>query len=391
MPAKGFRAELIDDPDALERLGPQWDRLAIAHRRPFCSPAWMLAWWRHVAPDSARLSTVAVFSGDQLCGLAPFYAQRGPLGLVRYRLLSAATSTRIEPLAVPGAKRDVAEAVAATLAQARPLPHCVSLDGVVAGSSWADHLASAWPHRRSPYVKRAASAPVPALTLAGRTYEQWFQSRSSHFRREVRRRRRRLEERGAMFRMATTEADLVAALKSSASLHYSRWSWRGGSKVLNEGVELMLSEAGCRLLPDRRLRLWTIEVDGRAISSQIFLEAGGELTYWLGGFDEEWAKLAPSILGVLAAIEHAFEAGDERVVLGAGAQDYKYSFADEEEAVDWTLIVPRGKRYPLTRAQLNYRFLRRRAMAGLSQSLPQGVKGLVRDVRKRAARFPRRA
>ena len=385
-----LRGEMIADEGALARLAPEWDALAVARRRPFCAPAWMLAWWRHVAPRDARLRAVAVFEGDRLRGLAPFYADSKALGLVRYRLLAARTSTRIEPLAAPGYEDAVARAVGVALAAAEPRPHCIALDGCVAGSPWPASLASSGGARPA-WAHRASSAPVPALTLAGRTCEEWFASRSAHFRREVRRRRRRLEEAGAVFRMASTPEELDHLLAHSARLHYARWSWRGGSSVLDARVERMLAQAGRELLGEGRFRLWVVEVGGEIISSQIFVAAGGEVTYWLGGFDERWARLAPSLLGIIAGIEHAWSAGDERVVLGAGGQDYKYTLSDEEEAVEWTVLVPRGLRYPLTRAQLSAMYVRRRALQWLSANTPPAAKQRIRRMRRGVARLPRAA
>jgi hypothetical protein len=61
---------------------------------------------------------------------------------------------------------------------------------------------------------------------------------------------------------------------------------RGGSGVLSRRVERMLEAASVDLVTDLRLRLWTLELSGTTISAQIFLAGGGEVSYWLGGFDE---------------------------------------------------------------------------------------------------------
>src|SRR5207237_381865 len=81
-----------------------------ASRRPYCAPAWMLAWWRHAAPRRAALRVILVRRGDELLGVAPFFVDRGYGGLARYRFLAAGTSMRVEPLACPGAEGAVAGA-----------------------------------------------------------------------------------------------------------------------------------------------------------------------------------------------------------------------------------------------------------------------------------------
>jgi CelD/BcsL family acetyltransferase involved in cellulose biosynthesis len=95
------------------------------------------------------------------------------------------------------------------------------------------------------------------------------------------------------------------------------------------------------LLPAGRFRLWSIEVDGVAISSHLFVSGGGRVNYWLGGFDDAWGRYSPAMVTLVAAIEHAREAGDVEVGLGAGRQEYKGRFTDEAEALDWLTVLPR--------------------------------------------------
>jgi CelD/BcsL family acetyltransferase involved in cellulose biosynthesis len=228
------------------------------------------------------------------------------------------------------------------------------------------------------------SMMAPTLQLRGTSYEEWFETKSSHWRREIRRRRRRLEERGAVFKLASTHEELQSGLADFAALHYSRWKWRGGSGALTPQVEVMLSDTATQLLDSGRFQLWSIEVNGKAISSQIFVGAGGELSYWLGGFDESWASLGPSIQAVLAAVRHAWESGDERLDFGAGGQEYKLDLAGGADYLEWATLVPRGLRYPITRLQLLPRYLRHYALQTLSERVPPTTKHRVKRLLRKA-------
>src|SRR6266540_887797 len=84
-----LRGVLIDDIEMLEAHWHAWDELAEFNSLPYSSPAWVLSWWRHVAPATARLRTVLVFDGIDLVGIAPFFVDRGRTGLVRFRLLGS--------------------------------------------------------------------------------------------------------------------------------------------------------------------------------------------------------------------------------------------------------------------------------------------------------------
>ncbi len=103
------------------------------------------------------------------------------------------------------------------------------------------------------------------------------------------------------------------------------------------------------MLADGRMRLHSIEVDGQTISSHLFVAAGGELAYWNGGFDDEFAAEKPSMQALLAAVEEGFERHDPRMDLGGGGQAYKYRLADGEDEVDSLTLAVRNGSYPLTR------------------------------------------
>src|SRR4051812_15232323 len=96
-------AHVLDDVDAVAAHAGAWDALAVALGRPFCAPAWALGWWRHAAPHGALgLRPVVVTDGDEVIGVAPFFAQRKSPGRADLRLLGAHTSHRIAPLAAAG-------------------------------------------------------------------------------------------------------------------------------------------------------------------------------------------------------------------------------------------------------------------------------------------------
>src|SRR3954465_7824669 len=95
---RGMEALLIEDPAALERVRAGWDELAAACARPFCAPAWQIAWWRHVgAARGGSLRVAAVLDGGRVVAIAPCFTER-ERGLAVYRLLGAGTSSPVEPL-----------------------------------------------------------------------------------------------------------------------------------------------------------------------------------------------------------------------------------------------------------------------------------------------------
>ncbi|MGH2754721.1 MAG: GNAT family N-acetyltransferase, partial [Actinomycetota bacterium] len=220
--------------------------------------------------------------------------------------------------------------------------------------------------------------PAPVLQLRATSFDDWFAGKSSNFRQQMRRGRRKLEEEGAVFRMSRDVDELARDLQAFAELHHSRWDERGGSRALSPAVEVMLLEAGRTMLSSGGFRLWSLEIAGRIVSSHLFLAAGGEVAYWLGGFDEQWAAQKPSMQVLLEAVRHAWASGDERVDLGGGGQDYKYRFTDQREMLEWSTIVPPGLRYQATRVSLSTVRVRRKLVSKLGPRAQARLRALVR-------------
>jgi CelD/BcsL family acetyltransferase involved in cellulose biosynthesis len=366
------RAEILSDVDALDAIADEWDALAVELGRPLAAPAWQIAWWRNAAPPSAALAVVAVRSGDALAGIAPFFVE--PYGgLTRARLTAAGVSVRNDILARRGAGPDVASAIAETF-QAGPVrPDLVSLEGVYGRPAWARALASTWV-RADAYPEW--QMPGPVLSMDGRTYDGWFASRSRNFRQQMRRDRRRVEQAGGRFRMTTTAEELRRDLAAFARLHRARWEDRGGSATLSEAIVAMLIETAERQNLPERFQLWSLEIDGEIVSSHLFLAAGGEVSYWLGGFDERWSHVRPSIQTILVALEHAWSQGARRMDLGPGGHAYKYRFAEGDEPAEWWNVVPAGPR----RVRATAFALGRRARKEIGARIPGPVRERLRRI-----------
>jgi CelD/BcsL family acetyltransferase involved in cellulose biosynthesis len=337
----------------------------------------MLAWLRCVAGPNALLRAVAVFDDLSLVGIAPFVAKRRTDGGGHYRLLGAGTSMRIEPLAKQNQDLDIGRVIGKALAGLDPRPTLVEFEGIPLDSPWPEAIASGWQDERRPRLYRLQSMPAPTLSVRDQSFDEWFATRRRSFKNKMHRARRKFEEYGAAFRVAT-QNELESDLSSFARLHHSRWKSRGGSGVLSDEVERMLSNTGKRLVEEGRFRLSLLEINNAPVAAQIVIAAGGEAAAWLSGFDESWADLNPSFQTMLAAIEGSFKNEDVRFDLGAGGQDYKYLFADGEDTLVWIALVPRSRGSTRVRLELAYRHLRKRLSARLPPKLRAALKHLLR-------------
>ncbi|HEU4904902.1 MAG TPA: GNAT family N-acetyltransferase [Solirubrobacterales bacterium] len=342
---------IVEAESDIEDLRPEWDRLAVEAGQPLCAPGWMLAWWRHGCAEGAGLRAVAVWEGDRLLGVAPLWAARARASRSDYQMLADRLAPPAGPLAVPGREREVAEQTIDAIAGGSPKPATIRFWCRHDPAATGDRLVEA-AARRGFWVHRAAPVPLPIADLSCGDFERWFAARGTKFRKESRRRRRRLEDTGARVRLVAGIDEAAPALDAFVELHDARWRDRGGSNALIPGLRGMLAEATDALLPSGRLRIFTLAVDGRAIAVNILLAAGEEVSGWSSGFDVDWYRYSPSIQLALAAIEDASERGERQVCLGPGETDYKRRLADRREEIAMTTLVPRGGKYPLTRLRL---------------------------------------
>jgi CelD/BcsL family acetyltransferase involved in cellulose biosynthesis len=375
--------ELIDNVASLEELVPEWDELACANKRPMQSPAWLLAWLRHLAPAQVAPRVATVRVGRELIGIAPFYVDLAAGGRIDYRMMGDAYP-RSSPLSIPGREGEVAGPIAATLTAANPIPDAIAFESAPLASPWATELRRRWPGAVQPVTRRYLVQSSPTIALTNDSFEDWLSGKSSNFRGQMRRVRRQFEQAGGSARIATLptlEADLDAFFR----LHTSRWEGRGSSSIVarSEAMRAAFAEVGREATQSGRFRLWMLEVDGEPISAQLFVEAGGELLYMNGGWDERHAKFKPAILGILYALEDAFARGEQRLDLAPGGQSYKLRFADCDDPVAWTLVMLPGRRLPLTIARSTPLLARIAARETVKRVLPPASVERIRQLRRR--------
>ena len=368
---------IADDDTGLNELSAAWDALAVRAGRPFGAPPWCLAWARHVAPRSGTARVVAILDGDQAVAVAPLYAGRAFAGRSVYEVMAARISPPAGLLLDPGRESEGGEALARALANLRPrlaaLRFWDRVEGGIAGSIAANSSSRpAWRHTDNP-------TPLPVVVLDGLDFDAWMARRSSKFRQESRRLRRRLDDTGATFTLVGAE-DLDRALAAFVDLHGSRWEDRGGSNALVSGFEEMFRAAASgepslgldrkELLGAGRMRI--------IVAVNILLAAGSAVAGWNSGFDQEWHRYSPSLQLTLHAVADSAARGERRINLGPGRMGYKARLADEEEPVAMTSLVPRGREYLLSRVRFAPIQARREVARRLSSAHKDQIRGKLR-------------
>jgi CelD/BcsL family acetyltransferase involved in cellulose biosynthesis len=332
---------VISDESQLERWIDQWDDLADHAERPYMTPAWTLAWWRHLRPSDGVLKLVLVVEGETLIGVTPLYVQPTRRPFV-YRMLGLPYDAPKQPLAREGDEEIVAVKTAEALTAEDPRADGLELPGLPRDALWRRLLQGSDP---GAHVYEAAERSVPVVPLDGDGFDAWFGSKSRNFRQQMRRARRRLEESGGIVAQAATAEEMAERIPGLIELHESRWQERGGSAVVRPGLTEMLRDATSQLGVPGRARMWFAEAEGRMVSAHLVVACGGRSSYWLGGFDDDFAAFHPGMLCLLAEIEYACEIGQHLVDLGAGDHAYKLRLASGDEWISRPTFVFKGPGY----------------------------------------------
>jgi CelD/BcsL family acetyltransferase involved in cellulose biosynthesis len=339
----------------------------------------MLPWLRHIGVGGAA-QVLTVRDGGRLVGLIPLWTESPGARSAPYEALTGSLSPPSGPVFAPGAEAEAARAAASALSELSPAPLWLRFWDLIETGGTATLLVN-W-DGTAPWTLTTAATAAPFISLATHDdFDAWFATKSSKFRQESRRSRRRIEEQGAEFELASGDG-VEAAIAAFIDLHARRWEGRGGSSALVPGLDGFLASAAAELVPHDRMRLYTIKIEGRIIAANVLVAAGGEAGGWSSGFDPEWSRYSPSTLLTLHALADIAARGEDRFSLGPGEGDYKRRLADGEERIGTTTIVPRGRRYPLARARLAA-YQGRFALSGrLSESRKA-------ELRKLAERFGR--
>ncbi|HEY5025189.1 MAG TPA: GNAT family N-acetyltransferase [Acidimicrobiales bacterium] len=291
-----------------------------------------------------------VRDGDSIVGTAPFYVSRTGFGFFRYQL-AAPTLHGVEPLCIPGRDLDVGEAMADALVAADPTPDIVSLDWMTTTSRLPGTICSGWSRPR-PILINEHEFPAPRVIVGGHDFESWLAQRSKKFRQSFRYDHRRLVAAGFEHRMSTEAPDILERLPDMQRLYEQRRASRGGAGPAFDDPFMDVVREAVSRSASGRVRLSTVERPGEVIATDLIISGGGESSFWLSGFDEEWASLGPNRVNLALCIGDAMQRHDEVFDLGPGAEAYKYRFTEDEVILQGRTLSRRGLRPFHTPAQL---------------------------------------
>jgi CelD/BcsL family acetyltransferase involved in cellulose biosynthesis len=303
----GTVGQLAND---IESIADEWDDLADrAGASPFMRPGWIAAWWR--AFGTGDLEIVTARRNGHLTGVLPLERDGRTL-----RALANHHSPSFGPIAENrAAARALAERTFAEMPARLELFMLEEQDNVggelVRTAKETRHPVHARVVRQTPYLSVDSQ---PHAVLEGL---------SRRDRKEVRRRRRRLEELGPVELETVRDAsELEKSFEDLLTLEGSGWKVERGTAIASQPkTRDFYREVATWAARRGFLTLFFLTVAGRRIAVDLCMEHKGVRYMLKGGFDPDYANVSPGNLLLAENLSHA--TGLHRIELGGGSDAYK--------------------------------------------------------------------
>jgi CelD/BcsL family acetyltransferase involved in cellulose biosynthesis len=302
--------------DSLSAIAPEWDELVSrVGASPFCRPGWFEAWWQ--AFGRGHVEVYSLRRDGELAAVLPLAERHG--------MQRALSNWHTPELEIPALDSDARKALMRRVLHTTRTS--LQLGMLTAGTADAHDFATMAHHEGMRIIPRLIERS-PYVRLDG-SYEDYERTLPQRRRSELRRRRRRLAERGELtFHVETGEERLDALLAEGFAVEGSGWKTEQGTAILShpetrDFYRLVADWAA----PRGSLRLAFLRLDSRPIAFHFTIEEAGSAYQLKGGYEPEFRELAPGQLLVQDMIRWAF---------GRELRTYEFLGADEAFKLDWT-------------------------------------------------------
>ncbi len=320
---------IVDFPD-IER---QWRNLEADGDVPtiFQTYDWIECWWKHLGFRGKKL-IVAAYDGEELVGIAPMYTNRMRIrGIPAFKMLLPMGAGESDYNGFILKKGVEYESLVALLTFLKSMPWDIARIGDVhAEHPMVQYFVDACKKAGLICIEQKHT-PCPYITLPEKE-DEYLSTLASHFKKNLRTRRRRLDELGNVrFTVAPAEVPVPEAMEEFFRLHESRWNAEGRKGALAaEALKRLHIEAAQRL--ERYLYTAFLELNGKKIACQYGYTYNSVRYSYLRGWDPEYKKHGVANILLVNLIEEAIKKGIREYDFMRGDEEYKYEFTDRERA-----------------------------------------------------------
>ena len=301
-----------------ERIADEWDELVGRARAvPFVRPGWIARWWDVFGEGALQILTLR--RGGRLVGVLPLCGDGG--------WLRSPTNDQTPEFGLVAEDAAAADELAAAALDRAGRRLTLSF---VDASGWD---LAALRNRGEARSYRILARPVvrPPYLLVDGDWPAFEKHVAGRLLRDLRRRRRRLEDEGVLtFEVSDGAARLEELLEDGFRVETSGWKAAQQTAIVSRPETRRFFTEVARWAAARGwLRLAFLRLDGRALAFQFGLEEGGAYYFLKGGYETEFHRFAPGKLLVHEMLERAFSSGLERFEFLGQPESWKLEWTDD--------------------------------------------------------------
>jgi CelD/BcsL family acetyltransferase involved in cellulose biosynthesis len=305
--------------DGLHAFRTEWEELASRSESPFATVEWAEAWLEHAA-DGCTPRLFAALEGGTPLAIVPLVVSRGRY-VRKARFLGFGAANELGPACAPADRDRGREALRLALDETRS-EWDVFLGETLPGEGWARALG----------VQLVGRVGSPVVAGPWASWDDYLATKSRNFRSELRRKERRLEERGLELRKVSRAEELEPALDALFELHRRRWA--EDASPFFAGLESFHRAFATAAFARGWVRLRLLELEGRVVAVSYSLRFGPAEWSYQYGREPELEHESVGLILAAHAIREAFAEGAREFRLGPGLQPYKLRFATADPGLE---------------------------------------------------------
>lgn len=350
--------------EAIESIAREWETLVgDSSTSAFSRPGWFLA--ALDAFPARRVVVITARAGERLVGVLPLARIRTDArGLFLTLVTPPARGDYNSPIVSPEWGPAALPAMLDSAFRYFGRRGVFWFPNIPAADPSLNVLRSFFSSRRMPWVEERETAP--RLRLDGFDFHTLEQSWPASHRRDVRRQRKRLTEKGpvSLWQPATI-AEAESVLAEFFRVHDDKWLAQGFPGLFQDPKQRRLFQAILRRLWGRGVHFSTLRCGSTDISYHFGFFSGGWIQWYRPSYRPEFGGFSPSKIHIAMLIEQGCHLQWKGFDFLLGAETYKNLWCnDEVEVVNihagfhrWApayFWFSRGKPFVRQRFQLTY-------------------------------------
>jgi CelD/BcsL family acetyltransferase involved in cellulose biosynthesis len=300
---------------------------------PFQRPEWIQTYFRVFEPGK-QLVLLTVHSANGLVAVLPLVRKRSLYaGVPVVKLAGAANvhSVRFEIVRKEGITGDAALSLIWQRLKSMPGWDVLELPVFPQHGACQEFMMLAGLDGFNAITFLAQDSPTLHMQRDGNGQLTWLAATTRHFRHELRRKRRLLEqEAGDRLRLVCRSEPHVETLRKFYELEAAGWKGREGTAINCDQVTRSFYDSIAHEAASRGyFRLHSLEVDGRMTAGAFSVVTDDCFFPMKITYDESLGHGAPGLLMLNAIMQECAENGVEELFLGGGKDSYKTSWTSE--------------------------------------------------------------